>query len=236
MSKTLGVTSPLHTKSRTASPYQSIATWTPPGTGLGSSKRGKTIQGQGEGEVTDGGGLWKRALAVTGVGVGTEGNYSPNQTGQTTQSLYNVVMKTTQAKRGADKATTSLNRSAKQYGTKEEMYLELQGLKKAVRLAGNERDNLKSRLRRTEEELNRRDKELEEVLSGDGGLSQQELVRSLGDKERTGQGQGSGSKTLILSMKRQIYTLQKTLREREHALSKLQEDSKTMDTREMQVR
>ena len=92
-----------------------------------------------------------------------------------------------------------------------------------------------NRLRRTEEELNRRDKELEEVLSGSGGLSQQELVRSLGDKDRTGQGQGSGSRTLILSLKRQIYTLQKTLREREHALSKLQEDSKTMDVKELQV-
>lgn len=91
------------------------------------------------------------------------------------------------------------------------------------------------RLRRTEEELNRRDKELEEVLSGNGGLSQQELVRSLGDKDRTGQGQGSGGKQLILSLKRQIYSLQKTLREREHALTKLQEDSRIMDTRELQV-
>ena len=195
--------------------------------------------------------LWKRALSVTGVGVATEG-VSPNHSAQTTQTLYNVVMKATQAQKGADKANSSLNKSAKQYGTKEEMYLELQGLKKAVRLAGNERDNLKSRLailtcrelfnvgffcrlRRTEEELNRRDKELEEVLSGNGGLSQQELVRSLGDKDRTGQGQGSGGKQLILSLKRQIYSLQKTLREREHALTKLQEDSRIMDTRELQV-
>ena len=95
--------------------------------------------------------------------------------------------------------------------------------------------NCSFRLRRTEEELSRRDKELEEMLSGSGGLSQQELVRTLGDKERTGQGQGTGGKSLILSLKRQIYTLQKSLRDREHALSKLQDDSKTMDVREMQV-
>ena len=248
--KSLGATSPVHIKTRTASPYQTVATWNLPGTGSTSGKpRSKTSGG----EVSAGGEgtLWKRALSVTGVGVATEG-VSPNHSAQTTQTLYNVVMKATQAQKGADKANSSLNKSAKQYGTKEEMYLELQGLKKAVRLAGNERDNLKSRLailtcrelfnvgffcrlRRTEEELNRRDKELEEVLSGNGGLSQQELVRSLGDKDRTGQGQGSGGKQLILSLKRQIYSLQKTLREREHALTKLQEDSRIMDTRELQV-
>ena len=151
------VISPQRVKNRTsrvASPYsQAQAAWTPPGTGLGASKtRSKAItpsDGYGIGDGTvgiEGLSLWKRALAVTGVGVGTEGSSSPEQTGLSPQGLYSVVMKATQAQRGTSKAITSLNRSAKQYGTKDEMYLELQGLKKAVRLAANERDNLKSRL------------------------------------------------------------------------------------------
>ena len=147
------VISPQRVKNRTsrvASPYsQSLAAWTPPGTALGASKtRGKPIkspEGYGNGNGTlgiEGASLWKRALAVKGVGVGTEGSSSPDQS---PQGLFSVVMKATQAQRGSGKAITSLNRSAKQYETKEDMYLELQGLKKAVRLAANERDNLKSR-------------------------------------------------------------------------------------------
>ena len=141
--KSLGATSPVHIKTRTTSPYQTVAAWKLPETGSSSGKHRSKTSG---GEVSTGGeSLWKRALSVTGVGVTTEG-VSPNHSGQTTQTLYNVVMKASQAQKGAEKATSSLNKSAKQYGTKEEMYLELQGLKKAVRLAGNERDNLKSRL------------------------------------------------------------------------------------------
>ena len=156
--KAPSVTSPQRVKnraSRVTSPYmQALAAWSPPGTGQGASKASSgAVKTPSEGYDSGGGtvgmegrSIWKRALAVTGVRVGTtEGSPSPEQTGLSTPGLYSVVMKATQAQRGPGRASTSLNRSAKQYGTKEEMYLELQGLKKAVRLAANERDNLKSR-------------------------------------------------------------------------------------------
>ena len=150
------VMSPQRIKSRTSrvsSPYsqaQPLPAWTPPGSGLSTKSRSKFMGTQnegfsegGEGIVKVEGNLWKRALAITGVGMSGE-TLDSNQSTRMPQ-LYNVVMQATQAQRGTDRANNSLNKSAKQYASKEEMYLELQGLKKAVRLSANERDNLKSR-------------------------------------------------------------------------------------------
>ncbi|CAI9615012.1 unnamed protein product, partial [Staurois parvus] len=108
---------------------------------------------------------------------------------------------------------------------KEVMYDEILDLKKTLQVHKSENDIMKTKLRRLEEENNRKDRQIEQLL--DPSRSS-EFTRSLVDKR-------NDNSLLINNLKQKILKLEKQCKEKDNALSKLQTDLKTTSVEEMRI-
>ncbi|XP_068100568.1 IQ domain-containing protein E isoform X2 [Hyperolius riggenbachi] len=108
---------------------------------------------------------------------------------------------------------------------KEDMYDQILDLKKTIQAHKSDNDIMKTKLRRLEEENNRKDRQIEQLL--DPSRSS-EFTRSLVDKK-------SDSSLLVNNLKQKILKLEKQCKEKDNALSKLQTDLKTTSVDEMRI-
>ncbi|XP_075035638.1 IQ domain-containing protein E [Mixophyes fleayi] len=108
---------------------------------------------------------------------------------------------------------------------KEDMYDQIIDLKKMLQAQKSEGDIMKTKLRRLEEENNRKDRQIEQLL--DPSRSS-EFSRSLVDKR-------SDSSVVVNNLKQKILKLEKQCKEKDNALSKLQTELKTTSVEEMRV-
>ncbi|XP_056391928.1 IQ domain-containing protein E [Hyla sarda] len=108
---------------------------------------------------------------------------------------------------------------------KEDMYDQIIDLKKMLQAQKSEADLMKTKLRRLEEENNRKDRQIEQLL--DPSRSS-EFARSLVDKK-------SDSSLIVNNLKQKILKLEKQCKEKDNALSKLQTELKTTSVEEMRI-
>lgn len=108
---------------------------------------------------------------------------------------------------------------------KEDMYDEILDLKKSVQAHKSENDIMKTKLRRLEEENNRKDRQIEQLLDP---ARSSEFTRSLVDKK-------SDNSLLVNNLKQKILKLEKQCKEKDNALSKLQTELKTTSVEEMRI-
>nr|DBA19465.1 TPA: hypothetical protein GDO54_015299 [Pyxicephalus adspersus] len=108
---------------------------------------------------------------------------------------------------------------------KEDMYDEILDLKKTIQANKSENDIMKTKLRRLEEENNRKDRQIEQLL--DPSRSS-EFTRSLVDKR-------SDNSLLVNNLKQKVLKLEKQCKEKDNALSKLQTELKTTNVEEMRI-
>ncbi|KAM5153096.1 IQ domain-containing protein E [Mantella aurantiaca] len=108
---------------------------------------------------------------------------------------------------------------------KEDMYDEIIDLKKTLQTHKSENDIMKTKLRRLEEENNRKDRQIEQLL--DPSRSS-EYTRSLVDKR-------SDNSLLVNNLKQKILKLEKQCKEKDNSLSKLQTELKTTSVEEMRI-
>ncbi|XP_071976422.1 IQ domain-containing protein E [Engystomops pustulosus] len=111
------------------------------------------------------------------------------------------------------------------YKEKEDMYDQILDLKKMLQAQKSEADVMKTKLRRSEEENNRKDRQIEQLL--DPSRSS-EFARSLVDKR-------SDSSLMVNNLKQKILKLEKQCKEKDSALSKLQTELKTTSLEEMRI-
>ncbi|XP_066432502.1 IQ domain-containing protein E isoform X2 [Eleutherodactylus coqui] len=108
---------------------------------------------------------------------------------------------------------------------KEDMYDQILDLKKMLHAQKSEADVMKTKLRRLEEENNRKDRQIEQLLDPSRGS---EFARSLVDKR-------SDSSLMVNNLKQKILKLEKQCKEKDNALSKLQTELKTTSLEEMRI-
>ncbi|XP_042683509.1 IQ domain-containing protein E isoform X5 [Centrocercus urophasianus] len=119
------------------------------------------------------------------------------------------------------------------YKEKEEMYDEIIELKKTIQAQKNEGNRMKTKLRRLEEENNRKDKQIEQLLDpsrvtvslGQGGS---ELARSLSAKK-------SDNGWVVNGLKQKIFKLEQQCKEKDNTINKFQSDMNTTDLEEMRI-
>ncbi|XP_042720497.1 IQ domain-containing protein E isoform X5 [Lagopus leucura] len=119
------------------------------------------------------------------------------------------------------------------YKEKEEMYDEIIELKKTIQAQKNEGNRMKTKLRRLEEENNRKDKQIEQLLDpsrvtvslGQGGS---ELARSLSAKK-------SDNGWVVNGLKQKIFKLEQQCKEKDNTINKFQSDMNTTDLEEMRT-
>ncbi|KAM9305490.1 LOW QUALITY PROTEIN: IQ domain-containing protein E [Gastrophryne carolinensis] len=97
--------------------------------------------------------------------------------------------------------------------------------KKMTNAQKSDNDIIKTKLRRLEEENNRKDRQIEQLLDP---TRSSEFTRSLVDKK-------SDNSLLINTLKQKILKLEKQCKEKDGALSKLQTDLKTTNQEEMRI-
>ncbi|XP_075686476.1 IQ domain-containing protein E [Rhinoderma darwinii] len=108
---------------------------------------------------------------------------------------------------------------------KEDMYDQILDLKKMLQAQKTEADIMKTKLRRLEEENNKKDRQIEQFL--DPSRSS-EFARSLVDKR-------CDSSLIVNNLKQKILKLEKQCKEKDNALSKVQTDLKTTSLEEMRI-
>ncbi|NXW03363.1 IQCE protein, partial [Fregetta grallaria] len=111
------------------------------------------------------------------------------------------------------------------YKEKEDMYDEIIELKKTIQAQKNEGDRMKTKLRRLEEENNRKDKQIEQLLDPSRGS---ELARALSEKKTDNGWVVSGLKQKILKPEQQC-------KEKDNTINKFQADMKTTNLEEMRI-
>ncbi|KAM9222601.1 IQ domain-containing protein E [Leptosomus discolor] len=111
------------------------------------------------------------------------------------------------------------------YKEKEDMYDEIIELKKTIHAQKNEGDRVKTKLRRLEEENNRKDKQIEQLLDPSRGS---ELARALSEKKTRNGWVASGLKQKILKLEQQC-------KEKDNTINKFQADVKTNNLEEMRM-
>ncbi|XP_031462873.1 IQ domain-containing protein E isoform X2 [Phasianus colchicus] len=111
------------------------------------------------------------------------------------------------------------------YKEKEDMYDEIIELKKTIQAQKNEGNRMKTKLRRLEEENNRKDKQIEQLLDPSRGS---ELARSLSAKK-------SGNGWVVNGLKQKIFKLEQQCKEKDNTINKFQSDMKTTDLEEMRI-
>ncbi|XP_077130871.1 IQ domain-containing protein E isoform X2 [Ranitomeya variabilis] len=108
---------------------------------------------------------------------------------------------------------------------KEDMYDQILDLKKMLQAQKSDADVMKTKLRRSEEENNRKDRQIEQLLDP---TRSSEFARSLVDKK-------SDSSLIVNNLKQKILKLEKQCKEKDNALSKLQSELKTTSVEEMRI-
>ncbi|NXK07831.1 IQCE protein, partial [Herpetotheres cachinnans] len=110
------------------------------------------------------------------------------------------------------------------YKEKEDMYDEILELKKTIQAQKNEGDRMKTKLRRLEEENNRKDKQIEQLLDPARGS---ELARTLSGKTYNG--------WVVSGLKQKILKLEQQCKEKDNTINKFQADTKTTNLEEMRI-
>ncbi|XP_073504251.1 IQ domain-containing protein E isoform X2 [Phyllobates terribilis] len=108
---------------------------------------------------------------------------------------------------------------------KEDMYDQILDLKKMLQAQKSETDVMKTKLRRSEEENNRKDRQIEQLLDP---TRSSEFARSLVDKK-------NDSSLVVNNLRQKILKLEKQCKEKDNALSKLQSELKTTSLEEMRI-
>ncbi|XP_009705389.1 PREDICTED: IQ domain-containing protein E, partial [Cariama cristata] len=111
------------------------------------------------------------------------------------------------------------------YKEKEDMYDEIIKLKKTIQAQKNEGDQMKTKLRRLEEENNRKDKQIEQLLDPFRGS---ELARALSEKT-------TNNAWVVSGLKQKILKLEQQCKEKDNAINKFQADVKTTNLEEMRI-
>ncbi|KAM9598911.1 IQ domain-containing protein E isoform 4-T4 [Morphnus guianensis] len=111
------------------------------------------------------------------------------------------------------------------YKEKEDMYDEIIELKKTIQAQKNEGDRMKTKLRRLEEENNRKDKQIEQLLDPTRGS---ELARALSEKT-------TDNGWVVSGLKQKILKLEQQCKEKDNTINKFQADMKTTNLEEMRI-
>ncbi|NWR75615.1 IQCE protein, partial [Centropus unirufus] len=111
------------------------------------------------------------------------------------------------------------------YKEKEDMYAEIIELKKTIQAQKNEGDQMKTKLRRLEEENNRKNKQIEQLLDPFRGS---ELARTLSEKK-------TDNGWVISGLKQKILKLEEQCKEKDNAINKFQADEKNTNLEEMRI-
>uniref|UniRef100_A0A3P9M3G9 IQ motif containing E n=1 Tax=Oryzias latipes TaxID=8090 RepID=A0A3P9M3G9_ORYLA len=108
---------------------------------------------------------------------------------------------------------------------KEDMHDEIIHLKKSLQALSSDKLQMKAKLRRLEEDIAKREKQIEELLDPIKGS---EFTRSLVDKKREGS-------VVLNGLKQRILKLEQQCREKENALCKLQSELRTTNLEELKI-
>ncbi|XP_070965593.1 IQ domain-containing protein E-like isoform X3 [Oncorhynchus clarkii lewisi] len=108
---------------------------------------------------------------------------------------------------------------------KEDMYDEIIHLKKSLQAQKSEKDRMKAKLRRLEEDKTKKDKQIEQLLDPTKGP---EYTLSLVDKKH----QGS---LVVNGLKQRILKLEQQCREKENTVTKLQSELQTTNLEELKI-
>ncbi|KFV94893.1 IQ domain-containing protein E, partial [Fulmarus glacialis] len=111
------------------------------------------------------------------------------------------------------------------YKEKEDMYDEIIELKKTIQAQKNEGDRMKTKLRRLEEENNRKDRQIEQLLDPSRGS---ELARALSEKT-------TDNGWVVSGLKQKIFKLEQQCKEKDNTINKFQADMKTTNLEEMRI-
>ncbi|XP_059717759.1 IQ domain-containing protein E isoform X4 [Haemorhous mexicanus] len=111
------------------------------------------------------------------------------------------------------------------YKEKEDMYDEIIELKKTIQAQKNEGDRMKTKLRRLEEENNRKDKQIEQLLDPSRGS---ELARAWSEKK-------TDNGWVVTGLKQKIVKLEEQCKEKDHTINESQADMKTSSLEEVRL-
>ncbi|XP_055770883.1 IQ domain-containing protein E-like isoform X2 [Salvelinus fontinalis] len=118
-----------------------------------------------------------------------------------------------------------LHSSSNDYREKEDMYDEIIHLKKSLQAQKSEKDRMKAKLRRLEEDKTKKDKQIEQLLDPTKGP---EYTLGLVDKKH----QGS---LVVNGLKQRILKLEQQCREKENTVTKLQSELQTTNLEELKI-
>ncbi|XP_010074009.1 PREDICTED: IQ domain-containing protein E [Pterocles gutturalis] len=111
------------------------------------------------------------------------------------------------------------------YKEKEDMYDEIIELKKKIQAQKNEGDQMKTKLRRLEEENSRKDKQIEQLLDPSRGP---ELARALSEKM-------TNNGWVVSGLKQKILKLEQQCKEKDNTINKFQADMKSSNLEEVRM-
>ncbi|NWR68121.1 IQCE protein, partial [Bucorvus abyssinicus] len=111
------------------------------------------------------------------------------------------------------------------YKEKEDMYDEIIELKKTIQAQKKEGDRMKTKLRRLEEDNNRKDKQIEQLLDPFRGS---ELARALSEKT-------TDNGLVVSALKQKILKLEQQCKEKDNTINKFQADLKTTNLEETRI-
>ncbi|VTJ77165.1 Hypothetical predicted protein [Marmota monax] len=111
------------------------------------------------------------------------------------------------------------------YREKEDMYDEIIELKKSLHMKKSDVDLMRTKLRRLEEENNRKDRQIEQLLDPGRGP---DFVRTLAEKR-------PDAGWVINGLKQRIFKLEQQCKEKDSTINKLQTDMKTTNLEEMRI-
>ncbi|XP_076996575.1 IQ domain-containing protein E isoform X3 [Tamandua tetradactyla] len=111
------------------------------------------------------------------------------------------------------------------YREKEDMYDEIIELKKSLHMQRGDVDLMRTKLRRLEEENNRKDRQIEQLLDPTRGP---DFVRTLAEKR-------PDTGWVVNGLKQRILKLEQQCKEKDSTINKLQTDMKTTNLEEMRV-
>ncbi|KFP85764.1 IQ domain-containing protein E, partial [Acanthisitta chloris] len=111
------------------------------------------------------------------------------------------------------------------YKEKEDMYDEIIELKKTIHAQKNEGDRMKTKLRRLEEENNRKDRQIEQLLDPSRGS---ELARALSEKK-------TDNGWVVGGLKQKILKLEQQCKEKDDTIDNFQADVKTNNLEEVRL-
>ncbi|KAH9504019.1 hypothetical protein Btru_067549 [Bulinus truncatus] len=175
-------------------------------------------------------------LRRTGVGISSETNKNQSLTGLprggttaypylSTSHYMRQAMGVENTPRALDNTLVRTNTGTPAYKTPEEYYDEVLALRKQIAALTLESSTNKTRIRRLEEDNQKKEKEIESLLNPE---KNSELRRTIGDRR-------ADSGAVLHSYKQKILKLETQLKSQEAAHSKLQSDLKTTKLDEMRV-